>query len=239
MFNKKLLVMMMVPVLVVMSGSLAFSAFTGTINTSVNTTAGTFSFSDSLLVYGTNAQNTQLTITGTPQSPPPPLNGPNGGTGDPPHHGVVIIGYGSNTQLPQTRPLITGASDGTETITQTITITNLAPGDVVEFEITVTNTGTVGMIAGSPAAPTLAGYQNTNVTFLDPSDANLNFATSNLGTINGWTYGASSYPSPGTVIEPQSSYTYYLFFGLGSLAGDGYMGQTVSFTFVTIETSAP
>ena len=49
--NKKLLVMVMVPVLVVMSGALAFSAFTGGASTTVTSTAGNIDFSQNFTGY--------------------------------------------------------------------------------------------------------------------------------------------------------------------------------------------
>ena len=49
--NKKLLVMVMVPVLVVMSGAMAFSAFTGGASTVVTSTAGNIDFSQNFTGY--------------------------------------------------------------------------------------------------------------------------------------------------------------------------------------------
>ena len=49
--NKKMLVMVMVPVLVVMSGALAFSAFTGGASTTVTSTAGNIDFSQNFTGY--------------------------------------------------------------------------------------------------------------------------------------------------------------------------------------------
>ncbi len=76
--NRKLLVLAMVPVLVVMSGALAFSAFTGSATTQVNASAGYLAWSQTETSQYVYHDNTQVTSTFSPgNTVSTPTSGPN------------------------------------------------------------------------------------------------------------------------------------------------------------------
>ena len=59
--NKKILVLMVVPILVAMGGTFAFSAFSGSSSIAVNGTAGHLDWQNNVHLVGTNANNTVIT----------------------------------------------------------------------------------------------------------------------------------------------------------------------------------
>ncbi len=108
----------MVPVLVVMGGTYAFSAWSGTANAFFGQSAATVSFTESISFNSTNAAMTPLSID----------NG---------HHTFDNIVRGS-------APFSVGKAAGGASATLNLyaNVTNLVPGDWVSFTVMVNNTGT-------------------------------------------------------------------------------------------------
>lgn len=118
--NKKLFAMMMVPVLVVMGGTFAFSAWTGSANAFFNQSAANVAYTETLTFEHTNAMYTNLSMTGGP------------GTSI----GTVVLNTNTNT-------ILVGTSSGTAGGDANVygNVTNMVPGDYVYFQVAITNTG--------------------------------------------------------------------------------------------------
>lgn len=185
--NKKLLVMALVPVLVVMSGALAFSAFSGTATTNVSASAGYLAWTQTETSNYTYQSNTMVGTT---------------------------FAAGAHVSTPTTGPNVTAES---------ISVSDLAPGNWVEFNLTITNTGTVGLMLHGvtiPTAETPAGLTNTSVSSTDFTYGSALKDTS----ASGYLYNVSSIPS--VSIDPGSSVTYHIYLGLNEPAGNSYQGST-------------
>ncbi|WP_276922738.1 hypothetical protein [Ferroplasma acidiphilum] len=166
--NKKLAVLLVVPLLVALGGTLAFSAFSGSSSVAIDNTAGHLTWTNNLTMIYTNANNTPLTF-----------NGPNGaiyevGAAEPYFHSSGV--YHLNLGLQR----YTTATSGRE---YTVNVTNFAPGEYIELMAVITNNGTVGFMV-TPQAP----------TFTTSSNATYNPGTS--GTDSGWDSGWDSGMSP-------------------------------------------
>ncbi|HLH86199.1 MAG TPA: hypothetical protein VKU79_04980 [Thermoplasmataceae archaeon] len=121
----------MVPVLVVMSGALAFSAFSGSITTNVNASAGYISFNQQAWLYNYSASNTVMTVDNMPLAIPSPAS-----------FTPMSLGWA-------------GLDNSGNVTEQTVNVGNMAPGNFVTFEFEVTNNGSVGFVLSS-ATPTTA-----------------------------------------------------------------------------------
>ncbi len=143
--NKKLLVMAIVPVLVVMSGSLAFSAWAGSGNAFFGETAATVGYTETLSFIGTNA------------------------TMNP-----VQVGASSASMAPYTASspttLISTSSGGAGSVVNVyVNVTNLVPGTYVGFQVVLENTGSAVlntselMLAGGEAFNGLGQQLNSPV----------------------------------------------------------------------------
>ena len=111
--------MMMVPVLVVMGGTFAFSAWTGSANAFFNQSAANVGYTETLTFENTNAMYTNLTLNG----------GPNGNA-----PGIINDGVGS--ALVATSSATAGGNAAVYA-----NVTNMVPGDYVYFQVSITNTG--------------------------------------------------------------------------------------------------
>ncbi len=118
--NKKLFAMMMVPVIVVMGGTYAFSAWSGSANAFFDQSAATVSYTETLTFQGTNAHFTSLSLTGTE----PGVN-------------KQAINYMTTSELVSES---TGSATGVAAVYANVS--NLLPGDYVNFTVTITNQGT-------------------------------------------------------------------------------------------------
>ncbi len=137
--NKKLAVLLVVPIVIAMGGTFAFSAFSGSSSTAINSTAGHLNWNNNLILVVTNANNTPIT-----------LQGPNGvvyniGAGEPQ---VPVINLGTQNY--------TTATSG---MGYTVHLSNLAPDEYVMFIATIRNNGTVGLMLSSHA-PTFRTSSN-------------------------------------------------------------------------------
>ena len=187
--------MVMVPVLVVMSGALAFSAFSGTATTNVSATAGYLSWEQSITSTYTYEHNTAVA--------------------------------NNSASVPHVSTPKTGPND----TDMMLTVSNLAPGNWIVFNITVMNTGSVGLELSGATITTMelnATGVNTNLNGLVNSTASssstFTYGSALSGT--GYIYYVTEVPSGS--IDNGGSTMYHIFLGLGSGSGNNY--QESSFT---------
>ena len=213
--NKKLLVMALVPVLVVMSGALAFSAFTGTVTTNVTANAASFSLTEAGNVAVYNATNTVVTITGEQST------------------SMTSAGVAPLEQL-GTIQAVSGASDASFSVG----VNNLAPGDYVSLIFAINNTGTSAVNLGAMSISGVgtgsdwvqATFSSTNGVVATTSGAS-GFAYS-LPSVYG-IYSGNAYlksttvtSAPSGVLMPGGTAVFYIFIGLTSNAPSSDAGLT-------------
>ncbi len=188
--NKKLLVLALVPVLVVMSGALAFSAFSGTITTDVTASAGQLNYYEKVTSNYTYEDNTAVTNSSS-------------------------------------------VSDSTVTLT----VSNLAPGNWIVFNITVYNEGVGMMLTGTTniTAITPSDLGSNAVNAVTPSDASSTFMYGSELTGVGYYYAVTGVPSGS--INTDGSHIYSVYVGLGSNSDSSYEGSVFTLT-VTITVSS-
>lgn len=203
--NKKLLVLAIVPVLVVMSGALAFSAFSGSITTNVNASAGYLSWEQSITSTYTYEHNTAVTNNSA--------NVP-------------------SVSTPKTGPNMTSMD---------LTVSNLAPGNWIVFNITVTNTGSVGLeLSGSTIATQELNATGVNtptngLTNSTVSTDDFVYGSALSGT--GYEYAVTEVPSGS--VDNGGTVTYQIFLGLGSTSGNIYQESTFTLNVGITVTSDP
>ena len=180
--------MVMVPVLVVMSGALAFSAFSGTATTNVSATAGYISWDQSLVNNYTYMNNTNVVINSS---------------------SVSSVHTGSNA------PNMTDMSVG---------ITNLAPGNWVELNFSIKNTGSVGLMFSLGTKTTTISYSNGTTGYnKSVSSSDFTYGKELNNGYNGYEYAVSGLPSGS--VDVGSSVTFHVFIGLDNAAGFGQYEQ--------------
>ncbi len=205
--------MVMVPVLVVMSGALAFSAFSGTATTNVSATAGYLSWEQSISSTYTYEHNT-------------------------------LVKNNSKTVGTVTTPK-TGAND----TDMKLTVSNLAPGNWIVFNITVKNTGSVGLMLSGAKITT----KELNATGVNtPTNGLVNYSVS----MSDFVYGKALSPStpsstpgvgyyyavtevPSGSIDNGGSTMYQIFLGLGSNSGNAYQESSFMLNVGITVTSDP
>jgi hypothetical protein len=191
--------MVMVPVLVVISGALAFSAFSGTATTNVSATAGYLSWDQSITSTYTFEHNTAVSN-----------NSSNVGTVHTP----------------------TSGKNATNMI---LSVSNLAPGNWVVFNITIKNTGSVGFI--------LTQYSPSVIFPSSPAiglAVNGEFANFSYGhPISGHYLKINVTEVQSGSIDPGQSASYQVFIGLGQSTGNAYQGSSVTLRIPIIVTSDP
>ncbi|MCL4453562.1 hypothetical protein [Ferroplasma sp.] len=180
--NKKILVLMVVPILVAMGGTFAFSAFSGNSSVDVNGTAGHIGWQNTIYLVGTNANNTVITVEGA--------NGVNNMVGQSTDNYNASGNYSINLGT----DAYTAALSGGE---YTLNVSNLAPNEYVVLKSVVKNTGTVGIIvtAASTGPMSMNACQNTNNSWYNYS-MNGNCCGMQGSHGNGWN-GNSWYNSNG------------------------------------------
>ena len=218
--NKKVMALVIVPMLVVMSGSLAFSSFSGTIDTQVYSAAGTLSYSQSLQLQGYNAESTEIVISG---------QGPNQNT--------EVLGNGHSPVL----PLLLGTeSSDSSFLSQDILITNLAPGDYVVIAVNLKDTGSVGITLGG--YPTVTSQSTSGPIATVECDPSIIEDKADMEKLTGFVYGfigINSVTQTVPVIDEGETWEYDLILGLGGMSGNTYQGQNCQFTIATTVESAP
>ena len=210
--NKKLLVMALVPVLVVMSGALAFSAFTGTVTTNVTANAASFSLTEAGNVAVYNATNTVVTITGEQST------------------SMTSAGVAPLEQL-GTIQAVSGASDASFSVG----VNNLAPGDYVSLIFAINNTGTSAVNLGAMSISGVgtgsdwvqATFSSTNGVVATTSGAS-GFAyslPSVYGIYPGNAYTTKAVSEPSGVLAPGGTAVFYFLIGLTSNAPSSDAGM--------------
>ena len=206
--NKKLFALAIVPVLVVMSGALAFSAFSGTITTNVDASAGYISFNQQAMLYNYSASNTVMSVDGM----------------------TLSIPESSSTAVMM--PLGWAGLDSlnSNTTTQTVTLGNMAPGNWATFEFTVTNNGSVGFELSSVSPTTTVSPSGLTATSANTWSS---FNTDMAGT--GYVYMVSSIPS-GSIVNGGTA-SYYVVIGLANGSGNSYQESSLSLSIAVTVTS--
>ncbi len=217
--NKKLAVLLVVPLLVSLGGAFAFSAFSGNSSVTINNTAGHLTWENRATLEKTNATNTPLTIMG-----------PNGhmykiGAGD--HfHPSEWYGYGLGKQYYST------ATSGREYV---INVTNFAPGEYIQLGDVITNNGTVGFIVTTPSTLSIAAVSSSNSTYNanGSSIAATNIVQctnfmSDLQTSTGWIYDVTEYSGFGVSLSPGGTAIMMIQIGLGNNSPNYYQGSDIS-----------
>lgn len=123
--RRKIFTLFIVPVILIMGGTLAYSGWSGASISTFNQSAAVVGYTESLSFITTNANLTPL-----------------------------IIGNGtSNTTVMFNTPHFEVSSASGSAIGYAnvyANISNMVPGDWVEFNVTITNTGTAALFAGAP-----------------------------------------------------------------------------------------
>ncbi len=205
--NKKLFAMMMVPVVVVMGGTFAFSAWSGSANAHFNSQAATVSYTETLSFVATNASSYN-----------PLMLGFNGGNT-----------INDVTSATPGKTLVTLTGNAASTLNVYGNVSGMLPGYWLEFEITVTNTGTATLntsllTSTSPVANGAGQVFNSPVPITElqpPVTTQYLNSVMNTGHLGGTisTQGldflanaTSSSSTPTSLAEGQSvSYTLYAF----------------------------
>ncbi len=223
--NKKLAVLLVVPLLVSLGGAFAFSAFSGSSSVTINNTASHLTWENQATLTATNANNTPLT-----------LDGPNGhiyevGTGMAyfQSSGMYRLGFGAQ--------YYNTATSGREYV---INVTNFAPGEFIELTDIITNNGTVGFIVTAPYAqmsfntsdpplPPPPGPNPPPPPPLPPSQQTSNkinatsvpyaYFMDDLQSSTGWIYNVTEVSGFGISLSPEGSATMTIMIGLGNSNG--------------------
>ena len=221
--NKKILALAMVPLLIGLSGAMAFSQFTGTDSKQIAATAGTFSMTEGATVSNYYASSGSMMTVGGPVED---------------GQAAVTWSPSSSTNTLGTSTLAAGES----AMTYDITVSNLAPGEWVSITFLLSNTGSLA-ITLSPS--TLTSGQSGGYTDYGALGAFTNDSASSTSFVNGvalsgsgWAYSVFGlYPTSPTVLTPSSTTFFTLSVGLGDSAGNNY--ESSSFTVsVSISLSA-
>ncbi len=227
------MVLMIVPILIALSGSFAFSAFSGTTPTDINTSAGTFCFSQNLSYVATNANNTPVMVCG-------------GGH----QYTITTIGTENIWNGIRATCYIGPYGLGTETsssglLVQTVNVGNMAPGDIVVIKLTVTNTGTVGetVTPTISSTSTLPVYNCSFDPLIYPAPASAppypwGAMLDNTLVFNAFnpTTGAPCGP---VTVAPGGSVSWDVAIGLGINAGNSFQDVALPLTITTTVISVP
>lgn len=222
--NRKLIAAALVPILLVTSGALAFSAFSGTINTNVTAAAGTMAFNQDVISVVGNDNNTNFSIAGIPSMAYVPLE-----TGIP-------VGWAGE--------VTTGQS--VYTLSQTINASGLAPGDWFYLAITVTNNGTVGFKVGTPTASadqTLPGIGTFGNVTINPLVSAFSLSPQQFNTslqgMSGYVVQLVNQTTFGVSLD-QGGYTlFYVAVGLGGMSGNAWQESSMHLSLTYSVTSDP
>ena len=229
--NKKLLVLALVPVLVVMSGALAFSAFSGSITTNVSATAGYMSYNQNMVLTGYYSDNTLLTLAYGNY----PANG-----SAPMSTMTLPVNYTDHTN--SALPIDLGWAGlhkqaNNSVKSQTVEVEGMAPGSWAQFEFTITNNGSVGFIitTGTPV-----GYQSSSVAVgmtNFTTAASVSEFTSDMSSSSGYVIYVSAVPA--TSMDSGSSVSYSVYVGLGGSSNNYWAESSFNYAVPFTITSDP
>ena len=235
--NKKLAVLLVVPILIAMGGTFAFSAFSGGSSTVINSTAGHLAWTNNVTLVRTNANNTPLTIQGPTENTYEIAKGSTSANYN--FNGNYNLSLGN-----QSYSTLNGLKE------YTVRVNNFAPGEFVEFQATITNTGTVGLIVVPHVLAIGEEFISTNGTY-NPRDAPITatqvgvnstspFST-DLASSNGYVYNVTAPSSSGFYqsLSPEASAIMDIYVGLGSGSGNHYQGSGITLTIFLSVVSDP
>lgn len=227
--NKKLFAMMMVPVLVVMGGTFAFSAWEGQANAHFGQTAATVGYSETLSFIHTNATMNPLTLTPVPGTDLP---------------------VNSSTAPYQISSVSGGA---TSVLYVSVNVSGFVPGDWIQFTVNITNTGSA--VLNTSEVGFSSGAVNGNGQIINPGQmAPISFLQPAVGMqylLNGvntgtfgsyhytgltWLVNATTDSSTLSHISNGQSISYTFFGILPKIAGGNTAGSNLQLT-VTIPIS--
>ena len=123
--RRKIFTIFIVPIILIMGGTIAYSGWSGSSVASFSQSAAVVSYTETLFFLGTNANLT-------------PINIGNGYS----NHTVVF----NSPQFEISNS--SGNAGGSANVYANVS--NMVPGDWVEFSVTITNTGSVSLFAGAP-----------------------------------------------------------------------------------------
>ncbi|EQB71177.1 MAG: hypothetical protein AMDU1_APLC00033G0028 [Thermoplasmatales archaeon A-plasma] len=231
--NKKLLVLALVPVLVVMSGALAFSAFSGSITTNVSATAGYMSYNQNMVLTGYYSDNTLLTLAygnypanGSLTASMSTMTLPVNYTGHVNSNLPIDLGWAG---------LHTQANNSVKS--QTVEVEGMAPGSWAQFEFTITNNGSVGFIitTGTPVGSQSSTVTSGMTNFTTASSASA--FTTDMSSDSGYVIYVSSVPA--TSMDSGSSVSYYVYVGLGGGSNNYWAESSFNYAVPFTITSDP
>ncbi|KPV47351.1 hypothetical protein SE19_01465, partial [Acidiplasma aeolicum] len=218
--NKKLAVLLVVPILIALGGTFAFSAFSGNSTVTINNTAGHLTWENEMTLIGTNANNTPITV-----------EGPNGhiyeiGTGEAYHNA------NDSYKLVLGNQFYTTATSGKEF---TVNVTNLAPGEYVELQAVITNNGTVGFMVSSTTTATTSSNATYNPNGQSISKMQVSQAAfmNDLEKSTGYIYNVTQSSGFNTSLSPEGTAVMDIWIGLGNSGGNDvnhYQGSDFSLT---------
>lgn len=200
-------------ILLVMSGSLAYSSFVGTVSTQVSATSDYTAISENIAVCAFWADNTKLYVN---------------------NH--IFIGNDSClfNDVDPPSVVVKKVTSYTGSLTDHLNISNLAPGNALLFCINVYNPNSQGCMLSNIL---LGDFQGTGLSFVNTTLCNnqggwfsvVNTSLAGNQNIGGY-YGIVEEDSN---FIPASSYTSVGFFlYLSQCSGNAYMGSSFSFDLV-------
>lgn len=225
--NKKLFALMMVPVIVVMGGTFAFSAWSGSATSVFNESTATFSYTQNITFVHTNANMTPLGVAGA--------------------NDLTDVTY--NTPMQMLDPTTAGSSSAG--VVQYANVTNLVPGDYVELYVTIANTGSATLNLSSVSvfntdgttlqintgAGTNNNAQTTNMSneFLPPASLSAAMAYNNAHPNSLSAYWGTQ---PGQTTVPQyltqgQSFTFVMYLMVGSSDTYSHIGFAIEFNIAS------
>lgn len=247
--NRKLFALVMVPVLVVMGGALAFSAFSGSVTTNVTATAGHISVNEYATLYSGYSKYTSVKVTGG--------FGKNTNTAYLNDSKVYPVNKETNLAT------VPSESSGSQNLVYWVNVSQLSPGNWVQINLVLEDKGPLGIefadpviSASGPDAISLTGT-DVNISNVTGSlNSNDVFTANPLSGISGLS-GTGNFLiattdaslTPGTTASAETGYayalgslfsnfntplgeggsaTYSFYIGLSSGAGNNYIGSTVN-----------
>lgn len=218
--NKKLFALMMVPVVVVMGGTFAFSAWSGSANAFFGQSAATVGYTETLTFDHTNAQMTPLKIS---------------------YNGDSVAN--DITSSTGTYTLTTQTGNAASTINVFANVSNLLPGDYAQFTVKITNKGTAVLNASTIEWNTVA-YNANGVQFTNSASINalqppvgpmylkqvVQNGISNIPATSSHVFFLFNATGPSTtsgLLNPGNSITYNVYAILASSAPPTAAGQTL------------
>jgi hypothetical protein len=212
--NKKLFALMMVPIVVVMGGTFAFSAWAGSANAHFGQTVATVGYTETVTFSGTNANQNPLTIVGS----------------------VTTSNVTSSTA---SYPVYTAAGSAASNINVYANVSYMVPGEYVHYTVTVKNTGNAVLNTSTMSVGNAYAYNGLNqklsspfsVSELQPpiTSAYLAGAVQNgLPVTNGngpiYLFNATTSGSAPYALQPGETFSYTAYAILPSVAPTSWQG---------------